>query len=135
MLVTGLKWKTKKVKLFDSKPEISTGHRTLFDKNRVMSYLGWFRTETVVQGEIKCFLLSCRRLKTQKHSVSIGVCCLGFFMIILIDNLLVQFFHIPNCMMCLSKKILYQHFVVFLSCLKQLLPWKQFICHYIALET
>ena len=31
----------------------------------------------------------------------------------LIDSLLMQFFHIPNRTMCLSKKILYQYFVGF----------------------
>ena len=31
---------------------------------------------------------------------------------ILIDNLLMQFFHVPNCTMRLSKKISYQYFVV-----------------------
>ena len=32
---------------------------------------------------------------------------------VLIDNLLKQFFYIQNRKMCLSKKILYQYFVVF----------------------
>ena len=38
-----------------------------------------------------------------------------------------QFFHIPNRAMCLSKKILYQYFVVFLPCLRQFLLWKHVI--------
>ena len=46
-----------------------------------------------------------------------------------------QFFYIQNRKMCLSKTILYQYFVAFLSCLGQLLLWKRLICYYIALET
>ena len=34
----------------------------------------------------------------------------------LIDSLLMQFFHIPNRTMCLSKKILYQYFVGVFFC-------------------
>ena len=46
-----------------------------------------------------------------------------------------QFFYIQNRKMCLSKTILYQYFVVFLSCLGQFLLWKHLICYYIAMET
>ena len=45
-----------------------------------------------------------------------------------------QFFLIQNCKMRLSKKVLYLHFVVFLPCLEQMLRWKHFICHGIALK-
>ena len=55
--------------------------------------------------KFKKFFISYRRLKTQKHSVSIGLSAVVFlFMRILIDNLLKQ---------CLSKNILYKYFVVF----------------------
>ena len=48
-------------------------------------------------------------------------------------QLLMQFFYI-NHKKCLSKKILYQYFVVSLPCLGQLLLWKHLICNYIALS-
>ena len=52
--------------------------------------------------------ISYQYTKTHKHSVSIGfIYCFGFFMNILIANLLMQFFNITNCTMCLSKTILY----------------------------
>ena len=53
---------------------------------------------------------------------------------ILIDSLLMQFFYTQNRKMCLSEKILYQSFVVFLPCLGQLLLSKRFICNYIRLK-
>ena len=49
----------------------------------------------------------------QKHLVSIGLYYFVFFMKILLDNLLMQFFYVPNGTTSLSKKILYQYFVVF----------------------
>ena len=55
-----------------------------------MSDKGCFTTDTVVRREVKKSL---------------------------IDNLLMQFFHISNRTMCLIEKILYQYFVVFLRCL------------------
>ena len=39
------------------------------------------------------------------------------------------------CYISLNKKIFYQNFVDFLPCLGELLLWKRFICHYIALKT
>ena len=71
-------------------------------------------------------IISYQRLKTQKHSVSIGLYCFGVFMKILIDNLLMQFFHIPNRTMCLSKKVLYQLFAVFFALLGTASPMKTF---------
>ena len=81
-------------------------------KNRVMSGEVCFTTDTVIRLEIKNIYISYRRLKTQKHSVNIGLYRFGFFIHILTDNLLIQFFHIPTRTTCLSKKILYQYFVV-----------------------
>ena len=46
-----------------------------------------------------------------------------------------QLFYIQNRKNCLSKKILYQYFAVFLPCLPQLLFWKYFIYHYITLKS
>ena len=66
--------------------------------------------DTVVRGDAKK-IISYRRLKTQEHSVSIGYYC--FFIDILISDLLMHFFHIPNRTMCLSKKISRQYFVIF----------------------
>ena len=43
-------------------------------------------------------------------------------------------FYFQNRKMCLSRKIFHQYFVDFLPCLGQLLLWKHFICHYIALK-
>ena len=45
-----------------------------------------------------------------------------------------QFFHITNRTMCLSKKILYQYFVVVLPALDSLSA-EDILCHYIALKT
>ena len=71
-------------------------------------------TDTGARREVKKVFVSYRRLKTQKHSVSIGLFILVLlFMNILIGNLLKQFFCIQNCKMCLRKEILYQYFVVF----------------------
>ena len=76
-------------------------------KNRLVSDKDCFATDTVVRRELKKKLfISYQRLKTQKHSISIGIYCFGFFMNILIDNLLLQFFYIPNRTLSLSKKIL-----------------------------
>ena len=52
------------------------------------------------------FFLSYQRLKTQKHSVSIGLFCSAFFYEILIESLFMQFFYIQNHKICLIKKIL-----------------------------
>ena len=66
---------------------------------RTMSDKGCFTTDTVVRREVKKSL---------------------------IDNLLMQFFHISNRTMCLIEKILYQYFLVFFPCLGHLLLWKKF---------
>ena len=79
-----------------------------------MSDENCFMTDTAVRREIKKkFFISYRRLKTQKHSVSIGHFRSVFFMNILIDNLQRRFFYIQDRKMCLSKKVLYQYIVVF----------------------
>ena len=70
-------------------------------KNRVMSDKSCFTTETVVRCEVK------------KLFYTDVFAALDFFMNILIDNLLMQFFHIPNRTMWSSKKILYLYFVGF----------------------
>ena len=36
--------------------------------------------------------------------------------------------------MCLNEKVLYQYFIAFLSCLGQILLWKQFKYNYIELS-
>ena len=94
-------------------------------KNRVTSDEGCFTTDTVVRREVKFFFISYRLLKTQNHSVRIGLYCFAFFINIFVDNLLMQFFHVPNRKMCLSKKTFYQY--CFLPCLGQLLLWKRFV--------
>ena len=64
---------------------ISTSHRTMSGKKK--SYV----RRAVVQCEVKKSFISYRRLKTQKHSVSIPFPVLIFvFMNILIDNLILQ---------------------------------------------
>ena len=93
-----------------------------------------FTTDAVVRLEVKNEITeSCRRLETQafgKHRLF----RLSFFMNILIDNLLTQFFfYFQNCKISLSKKIFHQHFVGFLPYFEQLL-WEHFICHYIVLK-
>ena len=45
-----------------------------------------------------------------------------------------QLLYIQNPKMYLSKKILYYYPIDFFSCLGQLLLWKHFICHYVALS-
>ena len=58
--------------------------------------------------KLKKFFISYRRLKTQKHLVSIGYFCCGLiFMNIFLDKSLKQFFDIENYNMYLSKNILY----------------------------
>ena len=77
-------------------------------------------TYTVIWRDVEK-IISYRRLKAQNHSVSVSLYCFSFFINILIDNLMMQIFHISNRTMCLSKKILYQYFVAgFLPCLGQL---------------
>ena len=63
--------------------------------------------------KLKFFFISYRPLKTQKHLVSIDIYYFGFFMKSLTDNLLMQFFYVPDRTMCLIKKILQQYFIVF----------------------
>ena len=82
--------------------------------------------DTAVSVKLKK-IVKFRRYKTQKHSVSIGLYCFDFFMNILTGNLPIQFLHIPNRMMRLSKKIFYQYFVGFLPCLGQLLLSELFV--------
>ena len=67
-------------------------------KNRVMTDEGWFTADTVLRREKKVTDVS------ELRSIRLGLYCSGFFMNILIDNLLMEFFHIPNRTMCLSKK-------------------------------
>ena len=76
-------------------------------KNRDMSDKCYFITSTVVRRKVK---KNYRRLKIQKHLLNMGL--YRFFMKISINNLLMQFFHIINCMMWSSKMILYQYLVV-----------------------
>ena len=104
-------------------------------KNRVMSDEGFFTTDTVVGPRVNFFYT----LPTSYHSEAFGkyrpLLLWIFFMSILIDNLIMQFFYIPNRTMCLSKQILYQNVVVFLTFLGQLILWKHLICQYIVLKT
>ena len=90
-----------------SEKKISTRHGTMSSKNRDMSDKCYFITSTVVLRKVK---KNYRRLKTQKHLLNMGL--YRFFMKISINNLLMQFFHIINCMMWSSKMILYQYLVV-----------------------
>ena len=94
-------------------------------KNRVIS--GKTASERTQLLGMKLQNLSYRRLKTTKHSLSIGHSCSGFFMSILIDNLLMQFFIFKTIKLGKKdKNLLYQCFV-FLPCLKKLPLWKHFI--------
>ena len=80
-------------------------------KNRVMCDKGCFTMDKVVRREVKKnynLPMSYKSEAISKHRPLL----LCFFMNILIDNLLMQFFHIPNRTMCLSKKILYQYFTL-----------------------
>ena len=97
--------------------------------------------------KLKYFCINYRSLKTRKHSISIDLYCFSLFMIILIDNLLMQFFHILNRTMYLSKKILYQYFVFFVCLFVRFFLIFIFViylfiylfiyllCHYIPLKT
>ena len=96
---------------------MSTGHWTMSGKKLSFVRQGYFTTDLIVRHEVKKNFMSNCRLKTQKPSVSTGLYCFGFFMNILIDNLLMQFIHVPNRTMRLSKKILYQYVVVFFALL------------------
>ena len=72
-------------------------------KNRDISDERCFTLGTVVRCEL---FVSCRRLKTQKHSAFHALVFL--FMNILIDSLLgMQFLYIQNRKMCLRKKVLF----------------------------
>ena len=92
---------------------ISTGHRAKSGKNSSMFDEG--SSQRTQLSPVK--LIFYRRLKIQKHSVCIDLYSFGFFINTLIDDLLIQFFHVPNRTMCLSKKILCCFFFCFLSCL------------------
>ena len=80
-------------------------------KNRVMCDEGCFTMDKVVRREVKKNYNLPTSLKSEAISKRRPL-LLCFFMNILIDNLLTQFFHIPNRKMCLSKKILYQYFTL-----------------------
>ena len=81
-----------------------------------MSDESYFITDAVAGLKLENVFISYQRLKNQKNSVTIGLYCFGGggFMNFLMYNLLKQFFHIPNCTMCLSKEILYQYFILFI---------------------
>ena len=64
--------------------------------------------------KLEKFFISYRRLKNQKYSVSIGLSCSGFsFYEHFNRKFTYVVFYIQNRQMCLSKKILYQYFIVF----------------------
>ena len=105
-------------------------------KNRVMSDESCFTTETVVRREVEKKKISFQCLKTQKHSVSIGLCTVFSFNEHFHKQLInAVFLCVQNRKICFSKNILYQQlFVASLPCLEQFLLRKHFICHYITLR-
>ena len=105
-------------------------------KNRVMANTAASQRTQLPGVKLKKFM-SYIHLKTQKYLTSIILSSSSvFFMNILIDSLLTQFFIFQSVgKVCLSKMIFYQYFVEFLSWLWQLLLWKRFICYYLALKT
>ena len=56
----------------------SNRHRTISGKNSSHVDENCFKTNTVVRCEVKFFSISYRRLKTEKHSVSLGLSCSDF---------------------------------------------------------
>ena len=99
---------------------ISTGHWTMSGKKLI--YVRW----RLVYNEYSCPPWSENSEAFSKHRPLVLV----VFMNILIDNLQMQLFHVPN------RKIFYTNtLLLFLPYLRQLLLWKHFICHYIALTT
>ena len=86
--------------------------------------------------KLKKLFESYRRLKTRKYSVNIDRSCSGFsFYMYFKRQFTYTVFYILNRRTCFSKTIMHQYFVVFLSFLGQLLLWKHFKCHNIALKT
>ena len=57
---------------------IHNGILATFGKNWVMSEESCFTTNAVLRREVKKKFISCQRLKSQKHLVSIGLSCSGF---------------------------------------------------------
>ena len=96
-------------------------------KNWVMFDESYFTTNTVVRVKL-IFFITYRRLKTQKHSVSIGLSGSGFsFYEHFNRQLTYAVFLYSNRKMCLSKKILYQYFVVFFALLGTTSPLRTFM--------
>ena len=106
------------------------------DKEGVAYDESCFRTDTVVRREVKK-TISYRRVKTQKHLVSIGLPCSAFPFY---EHFNRQFtyagiFYIQNRKMCLSKKILNQQIVVFSLAWGNFSPEKILIHFFIAVTT
>ena len=80
----------------------------------------------------KC--VSYRHLNSEKHLIKYRVSLLWFFL--LLSNLLLHLF-IFKTFRCIRVKRFYTNTLLgfFLPCLRQNLPWKHFICHYLALKT
>ena len=57
---------------------ISTGQCPV--KDRIMTYESCFTTDAIVWREVRKSFVSCRRLKTQKHSVNIDLSCSSLFL-------------------------------------------------------
>ena len=70
-------------------------------KSRFMSDKNCLTTDTVARREVKkVFYISYRRLKIQKHSVSIGISCPGFFYKHFQRHFTYAVFYIQNRKMC-----------------------------------
>ena len=89
---------------------ISTGNQTF---SKLCPRKAAFVTDITDQHEVKK-LFSYWRLKPQKYSVSIVLFCSGFSFYELFNRQFIEAVFLQSTRkMCLSKKILYQYFVVF----------------------
>ena len=77
-------------------------------KNRVMSNKNYLQRTQFSGMKLEKDIISYRRLKTQKHSVSIGFSCFGFYFHEHFNRQFTYavFLYIQNRKMCLSKKVL-----------------------------